>query len=162
MSKKSKHRHKRDKDSKQSRKRDRKREEERLQGRDEPPSPSSSSSSSSFSSSPISSSSSIIPVVESLRVLLFHHPNMVEEVLLVLRALEDGEWLKGEEREWRFLLVPGTFSPRPCSLPLSRLRTGQGVALDGLPSADMRRRLGALLEVRRVGGREGGREGGKE
>jgi len=42
--------------------------------------------------------------------------------------------------------------------------TGQGVALDGLPAVEMRRRMAALLEVswRKEGGREGGREGRRE
>ena len=47
---------------------------------------------------------------------------------------------------------------------LSFLLTGQGVALDGLPSVETRRRMGALLEVGKRGrerGRKGGREGGK-
>lgn len=118
---------------------------------------------------------------QALVSLLAHHPGVVEELVLVLRALEAGARACVCEREreresigvcsrgvcgWRCRrrLLPATTIHPPTHPsthhPPSPLRnqptntsppplsiTGQGVALDGIPVPEMRKRMGSFLDA---------------
>jgi hypothetical protein len=103
---------------------------------------------------------------QALVTLLAHHPAVVEELVLVLRALEAGgvcffggegggfglgfewmglipwrelgNWLRGEQDK---------HTSRQKPTPTHETKTGQGVALDGIPVPEMRKRMGAFLDA---------------
>lgn len=92
---------------------------------------------------------------QALVALLAHHPAVVEELVLVLRALEAGGvcfffWGGGI---WVCVRVDGlnpTRQARDRQRPTPNIHnrgTGQGVALDGIPVPEMRKRMGAFLDA---------------